>query len=178
MQSIIQMRTKFIFALQHASNYIRKPTNLFSVCKTEPFSVLDKYKTMNAVIIGISSGLLIIVLVVFFKQIDKKIIYGLILSGIGFIYVGFVWTDSQALVINAVQAVIFFFLGYYGIKKRIYILAAGYFLHGCWDMLYDFFKVPGSIPPHYDLFCSSLDFTIALYLLVFNKWISVKRNLA
>ena len=130
---------------------------------------------MNAVIIGISSGLLIILLVAFLKQLDKKIIYGLILSGIGFLYVGFVWADLQALVINAIQAIIFLFLGYYGIKKTT-ILAAGYFLHGCWDMLYDFFKLPGSIPPHYDLFCSSLDFTIALYLLVFNKWVSAKKN--
>ena len=77
--------------------------------------------------------------------------------------------------INAIQAIIFLFLGYYGTKK-ITILAAGYFLHGCWDMLYDFFKLPGSIPPHYDLFCSSLDFTIALYLLAFNKWVSAKKN--
>jgi hypothetical protein len=58
---------------------------------------------MNAVIIGISSGLLIILLVVFLKQLDKKVIYGLILSGIGFLYVGFVWADLQALVINAIR---------------------------------------------------------------------------
>lgn len=133
---------------------------------------------MNAVIIGISSGLLIIILVVFLKQLDKKVIYGLTLSGIGFLYVGFVWADLQALVINAIQAVIFLFLGYYGIKKRIYILAAGYFLHGCWDIVYGFFRLPGLIPPHYDLFCSSLDFTIAFYLLVFNKWVSARKNLA
>jgi hypothetical protein len=133
---------------------------------------------MNAVIIGIFSGVLIILLVALLKQLDKKVIYWLILSGIGFLYVGFVWADLQALVINAIQAVIFLFWGYYGIKKRVYVLAAGYFLHGCWDMLYDFLKLPGLIPPHYDLFCSSLDFTIALYLLVFNKWVSVKRNLA
>ena len=48
---------------------------------------------MNAVIIGISSGVLIILLVAFLKQLDKKIIYGLILSGIGFLYVGFAWAD-------------------------------------------------------------------------------------
>jgi hypothetical protein len=133
---------------------------------------------MNAVIIGISSGIFIILLVAFLKQLDKKVIYGLILSGIGFLYVGFVWTDLQALVTNAIQAVIFLFLGYYGIKKRTYIMAAGYFLHGCWDMLYDFFKVPGLIPPHYNLFCLSLDFTIAFYLLVFNRWVSTRKNLA
>ena len=53
---------------------------------------------MNAVIVGISSGLLIILLIAFLKQLDKKVIYGLILSGIGFLYVGFVWADLQALV--------------------------------------------------------------------------------
>ena len=132
---------------------------------------------MNAVIIGVFSGSLIILLVILLRQLDKKIIYGLILSGIGFLYVGFVWADLHALVINAIQAVMFLFFGYYGIKK-IYILAAGYFLHGCWDIVYGFFRLPGLIPPHYDLFCSSLDFTIAFYLLVFNKWVSARKNLA
>jgi len=131
---------------------------------------------MNAVIIGVSSGFLIILIIAFLKQLHKKVIYGLILSGIGFLYVGFVWTDLQALVTNTIQAIIFLFLGYYGIKN-IFVLAAGYFLQGCWDMLYDFFKVPGLIPPHYDLFCSSLDFTIALYLLAFNKGVSAKKIL-
>jgi len=130
---------------------------------------------MNAVIIGISSGFLIILIIVFLKQLDQKLIYGLILSGIGFLYVGFVWADSQAIVINASQAIIFLFLGYYGVKN-IYFLAAGYFLHGCWDAFYGFFKMPGLIPPHYDLFCLSLDFTIALYLLVFNKWVSARKK--
>ena len=130
---------------------------------------------MNAVIIGISSGFLIILIFVFLKQLDQKLIYGLILSGIGFLYVGFVWADSQAIVINASQAIIFLFLGYYGVKN-IYFLAAGYFLHGCWDAFYGFFKMPGLIPPHYDLFCLSLDFTIALYLLVFNKWVSARKK--
>jgi len=60
--------------------------------------------------------------------------------------------------------------------KNIYSLAAGYFLHGCWDAFYGFFKMPGLIPPHYDLFCLSLDFTIALYLLVFNKWVSARKK--
>ncbi len=72
---------------------------------------------MLPVIIGISSGLIIILLFVILKQFDKKIIYGLILTGIGFIYIGFTWTDLQALVITSIQAVAFLFLAYYGIKK-------------------------------------------------------------
>ena len=124
---------------------------------------------MLPLIIGISSGLLIIVAFIILKHLDKKIIYGLILSGIGFLYVGFAWTDLHTLILNSIQATLFIFLGYYGIRKSVVILAGGYFLHGCWDIAYSFFSDPGLIPPHYDLFCSSLDFTIGLYLIALNK---------
>ena len=130
---------------------------------------------MTSAIIGISSGLLIILLFGILKQFDKKVIYGLILSGIGFLYVGFAWTDLQALIVNSIQAVVFLFLAYYGIKKSVYILAAGYFLHGCWDIAYHFFNEPGLIPPHYDLFCLSIDFTIGIYLAVLNKRLPAKK---
>jgi hypothetical protein len=130
---------------------------------------------MISIIIGISSGLLTILLIGILKHLDKKISYGLILSGIGFLYVGFAWTDLETLVVNAIQAILFLLFAYYGIKKSINILAAGYFLHGCWDIAYNFVAVPGLIPPHYDLFCSSLDFTICVYLLLLNKTFPAKK---
>ena len=120
---------------------------------------------MTAAFIGITSGLFIILVFVLLKQFNKLLIYGLILSGIGFLYVGFAWSDSRALIINSVQAILFVFIAYYGIKKSLVILAAGYFLHGTWDLLYHMFQDPGLIPPHYDLFCMSLDFVIGFYLL-------------
>jgi len=120
---------------------------------------------MIPIIIGISSGLLVILFLTFLKQFDKKIIYGLILAGIGFLYVGFSWTDLQALIINAAQAIFFLLFAYYGIKQNLYILAAGYFLHGTWDLVYDLFPRSDLIPPHYDLFCLSIDFTMGFYLL-------------
>lgn len=123
---------------------------------------------MTPIIIGISSGLLIILLIGILKHLDKKIIYGLILSGIGFLYVGFVWTDLQALIVNAVQAIFFLFLAYYGVKNNLYILAAGYFLHGTWDVFYNLIPGPDLIPPHYDLFCLAIDFTIGFYIVFFN----------
>ncbi len=121
---------------------------------------------MIPVIIGISSGLIIILLFGILKQFDKKLIYGLILTGIGFLYVGFAWMDLQALIINAAQAVFFLFFAYYGVKKSLYILAAGYFLHGSWDLVYHLFSNSNLIPPHYDLFCLSIDFTFGFYILV------------
>ena len=100
---------------------------------------------------------------------DRKLIYGLILSGIGFLYVGFAWEDLQALIINSIQAIAFVFLAYYGVKKSLQLLAAGYFLHGGWDLTYSLFAEPNLIPPQYNIFCSSLDFIIGIYILVFRK---------
>ncbi|MFI5132355.1 MAG: DUF6010 family protein [Chitinophagales bacterium] len=121
---------------------------------------------MIPVIIGVSLGLLVILIIALLKQLDKPIVYGLILSGIGFLYVGFTWTDTKALIINCVQAVFFLFIAWYGIKKSLYILGGGYFLHGIWDLVYNLFPGSSLIPPHYDLFCLSIDFTIGAYLLV------------
>lgn len=123
---------------------------------------------MIAVLIGITSGLLIILAIGILKQMDKVTIYGLVLSGIGFLYVGFTWQDIPSLVICCLQAICFLFLAYFGMRKNIHFLIAGYFLHGIWDLAYNLFPVTNLIPPHYDLFCLSVDFTICFYLWVIN----------
>ena len=121
---------------------------------------------MIPIIIGISSGLIVILTITLLKQLDKPIIYGLTLSGIGFLYVGFTWTDTNALIVNCVQAIFFLFIAYFGIRKSLNILAAGFFLHGVWDFVYNLFPGSSLIPPHYDLFCLSIDFTIGIYLVI------------
>ena len=121
---------------------------------------------MISILLGISSGLLTILLIGILKHLDKKVIYGLILSGIGFLYIGFTWTDILSLIITALQAIFFLLVAYYGIKRNLFFLAAGYFLHGFWDLVYDLFRDPKLIPPHYDLFCLSIDFTIGIYLVM------------
>lgn len=123
---------------------------------------------MTAVLIGIFAGFLVIVFIGLLKALNKQIIYGLILAGIAFLYVGFTWSDLQSLVVNSFQAIGFLFLAYFGIKKSLYFLISGYFLHGSWDLLYNLFPKANLIPPHYDLFCLSIDFTIGFYLLFIN----------
>jgi hypothetical protein len=120
---------------------------------------------MAAALTGTLSGIIIILVIAFLKQLDKQIIYGLILTGIGFLYVGFTWSDALSLVITFVQAVVFLFLAYFGTRRHINFLTAGYFLHGAWDMLCGLFLNRNLIPPHYDWFCLSVDFTIGVYLL-------------
>ncbi|MEP7263867.1 MAG: DUF6010 family protein [Bacteroidota bacterium] len=131
---------------------------------------------MNASLIGISTGLIVIVFTSLLKRLDKKIIYSLILAGIGFLYVGFTWMNSDATVINILQALFFFFLAYFGIKKNIYFTIAGFFLHGIWDIVYHQFADPGLIPPHYDLFCFTIDFVMGFYLLIIQYQMDKKSN--
>ena len=121
---------------------------------------------MTPIIIGFFSGLLIILLLGILKQPDKNIVYGLILSGIGFLYVVFTWKDISSLIITALQEIAFVLVAYCGMKRNLYYLAAGYFLHGLWDLAYDLFRLPNLIPPHYDLFCLSIDFTMGIYLVI------------
>lgn len=119
---------------------------------------------MTPIIIGISVALLQILLFELLKQFKKDSIYALTLSGIGFLYVGFTWTDTPTVIITSIQAIIFSFIAYYGLIKNSYILAAGYFLHGLWDISYNIWQDASLIPPDYDWFCLSLDFTVGIYL--------------
>lgn len=122
---------------------------------------------MTAAIIGIGSGMILILFFHLLPQLEKVLLYGLVLTGIGFIYVGFTWSNWQAMVASSLQAVFFLLLTYVGIKKTVYLLAGGYILHGTWDLVYPFFFPAGLLPPHYDLFCLSIDFTIGFYILFF-----------
>lgn len=122
---------------------------------------------MNAAIIGTLSGIITATIIGLLK-FEKPMLYGLILSGIGFIYVGFTWTDIPTLIIACGQALFFLFLAYFGVKKNLNFLIAGYFLHGLWDLVYGLLFTPGLVPAHYDLFCLSIDFTMGAYLLKLN----------
>src|SRR4051812_40636230 len=124
---------------------------------------------MIAALIGISSGLLVIMGIAVLKQLDKTMMYGLILCAIGFLYIGFTWTNLEALFLTSFQAIFFLLLGYFGMTRNRYFLIAGYFLHGLWDFAYDLFPSKGLIPPNYDWFCLSIDFTMGAYLLLIHK---------
>jgi hypothetical protein len=120
---------------------------------------------MIPIIIGVSASMLLVLLLLTVKQFNTQLVCGLVLTGIGFLYIGYTWTDRVSLIINCIQAVVFLVLAYFGVKRSIYVLSAGFFLHGIWDLVYDLFAKPGLVPPHYDLFCLSYDFVIGIYLL-------------
>jgi hypothetical protein len=121
---------------------------------------------MTPIVIGITTALLQITLFEVLKNFKKDSIYALTLAGIGFLYVGFTWTDTPTFIITSFQAIVFLLIAYYGLVKNPYILAAGYFLHGLWDIVFPFWLNAALLPPHYDWFCSTLDFTVGIYLIL------------
>ncbi len=121
---------------------------------------------MNAALIGFTGGLAIILLFTLLKKFEKNIIYGLILACIGFLYVGYTWSDFELFIVNSLQAVFFLFFAYFGITKGNYFLIAGYFLHGAWDFLFSYLISTPLMPPQYDWFCLTIDWVIGFYLLM------------
>ena len=129
---------------------------------------------MIATLIGISSSLITILIFTLLKRFDKNTIYGLILMGIGFLYIGYTWTDITTAIVSGIQALFFMSLAYLGIKKSYRYLVLGFFLHGVWDLLYPMFANPALLPPDYDYFCLSYDFIVAIYLLILNYEKTIK----
>ncbi|QEC66136.1 hypothetical protein FRZ67_02005 [Panacibacter ginsenosidivorans] len=119
-----------------------------------------------ALIIGLSLGFISILFSRLLKQLDEKAFYGLMLTAIGALYVGFTWTDTTSFIINCIQCFFFGTLAYLGIKKNAYLLAAGFILHGAFDFVYGLFPIPDLRPPHYDVFCLSIDWIIGVYLFI------------
>lgn len=128
---------------------------------------------MLPIIIGVVSGLLIILIFICLHKLDKPTLYALVLVGIAFLYVGFTWSDITALIVACIQAIGFILIAYFGIKK-MQLLALGYFLHGLFDLLYGIFPLVKLLPPHYDYFCISIDFTVGFYLLGLNWFRRIK----
>ena len=119
-----------------------------------------------ALIIGLSLGFVSILISRSVKQLDETTFYGLMLAVIGALYVGFTWTDTTSFIINCIQCFFFGALAYFGIKKSMHFMAAGFMLHGAFDVVYSLFPVPDLRPPHYDVFCISVDWVIGFYLFI------------
>ncbi|MBV9961441.1 MAG: hypothetical protein JO072_04270 [Parafilimonas sp.] len=119
-----------------------------------------------ALTIGLSLGFISILFSCFLKRIDEKTFYGLMLASIGALYVGFSWSDTTYFLINCIQWSLFATLSYLGIKRSMYFMAAGFMLHGTFDLVYSLFRLPDLRPPHYDIFCWSIDWVIGVYLFI------------
>lgn len=129
---------------------------------------------MLSYFIGTVAGFITIFGIRMFLKRDERLIYALVLTGIGFLYVGYTWIDTLQLIITSIQAILFLLLAAYGMRN-IFVLASAYFLHGIWDLVYNYFAAATNVPPHYDGFCLSIDFVMGAYILLFNKRMALSK---
>jgi hypothetical protein len=131
---------------------------------------------MTGFIIGLTSSVITILLLLLLKRADRIVVYGIVLAGIGFLYVGYTWTNITIALVSGMQVIFFITFAWFGIKKDLVFLVAGYFLHGLWDIVYDLFGNRSLLPPHYDAFCSTYDFVVAIYLWILKNQIYRSNN--
>ena len=112
--------------------------------------------------IGLITTIAIIVLVEILKFLEKRLIGALTLVGIPFIYIGFSWNDRLSLTYAILGVAIFVALAYFGYKNNFILIIVGLILHGIWDILFPFFS--SAAPEGYGVFCSTVDFLLAIYL--------------
>ena len=123
---------------------------------------------MFSFLLGTITAIVSIIAIRVLGKGNQQLWYSLVLAGIAFLYVGYTWSDYLQLAITAAQAVLFLLFAVQGMRS-IVVLGAGYFLHGAWDVIYNYFVTADHIPPHYDIFCGTIDVLMGAYILIFLK---------
>jgi len=119
---------------------------------------------MNDFYIGLITTVAIIAIIEVLRFLEKRLIGALALVGIAFIYVGFSWNDIHSLLITISGVAVFLALSYFGYKSNFMLIVIGLALHGVWDFIFPWFS--STAPEGYDIFCSTIDFLLALYFYI------------
>ncbi len=114
--------------------------------------------------IGLTTTLVIIVLVEAFRFLEKRLVGALTLVSIAFIYIGFAWGEALSLTYAIVGTALFFALSYFGYKWNFILIILGLLLHGVWDMLFPY--ISSVAPEGYNIFCLTIDVLLAFYFYI------------
>ena len=99
-------------------------------------------------------------------RFDRLIAGSLILTAIGFVYVGFAGDDTTLLLFNGTQALVNWLLAYGGLRKNPMLIPLGLLLHAGWDLGYHYLVTGTGIPEGYELYCVVVDLGLAGYFYV------------
>lgn len=97
-------------------------------------------------------------------RLDTVTAGSLMLTAIGFIYVGFSESDTALLIVNSVQALVIWLLAYGGLRKNPLLIPLGLVLHAAWDLGYLYMVAGPVIPDGYELYCVVVDLGLAGWL--------------
>lgn len=128
---------------------------------------------MTATISGILSALVGILLsAALSKHYQIKLLAGMALAAMAFIYVGFSLQDGSArsIIIESAAAIGFYFLVIVGFSGRQEMIAYGIILHGIWDLFHhEAVLVETMIPTYWPAYCSVIDFIWGVCLIIYLK---------
>lgn len=119
---------------------------------------------MNDFYIGLITTVAVIAITEGLRFLEKRLIGALTLVGIAFIYVGFSWHDIPSLLITIFGVAVFMALSYFGYKNNFMLIVIGLALHAVWDFIFPWFS--SAAPGGYDVFCSTIDFLLAIYFYI------------
>jgi hypothetical protein len=100
---------------------------------------------------------------------SKAYVYlGVLLAGIGFVYLGFAVADGRvsAIAVQIGSAAVFLNVAFIGASERsAVVLGLGYIAHGAWDWLHHNDRGPTHVRTYYPPFCVVADVVIGVPLL-------------
>lgn len=116
---------------------------------------------MQVIALGIVTALVIIASIEALK-LNRRTMGALILTGITFIFVGFVPTEFPEILYEGLHAVAFLLIAYYGLTNDKNLIWIGLVLHALWDSGHLYFKAD-FLPHGYEVYCIEVDLILALY---------------
>jgi hypothetical protein len=126
-------------------------------------------RVLKSLLVGIVLGLLFVLLVHSVPPMPARQIIALLLAFTACVYAGVLLAQqssfSTAVLELAVTAVVFA-LAVVGLRASTTALAAGYALHGFWDLAHHPRAVKTRVASWFPPFCAAFDFVVALALLL------------
>lgn len=115
--------------------------------------------------VGVIGGLVAILIALLAPNAaDARLGLGMLLSGIGFVYLGFAVSDGRksAIVVQAISALVFIWVAQIAIREDSnLLLGLGFVGHGAWDALHHEHHGWARVRTWYPPFCAVTDLVIA-----------------
>ena len=119
-------------------------------------------------VVGVVSGLVSTGFSALWDGTDSLAYNAMLLTGIGWVYLGFAIADGRrsAIIIQAVSAFACLgvaFVGFHGDSHLV--IGLGFIAHGAWDWLHHNHRGPTEVRTYYPPFCAVADIVIGVPLL-------------
>ena len=124
---------------------------------------------MKSFVIGLLLGLVFILLVHSVEPMPARQMIALFLAFTACVYVGALLAQQVPFPVTVAEialAAIVYALAVVGLRASTTSLAAGYALHGIWDLVHRPLVVPTRVASWFPPLCAAFDFVVALALLI------------